>query len=78
VQLTGLAADSTLAGGKNPRPGRRLLATASMLLGAAVGATLLFHAGTAAVLALTLALLVSTGIAGGRYWSSSAPWTVGT
>src|SRR5712675_1522169 len=43
LTLTGLAADSTLAGGKSPRPGRRLVATASMLLGAAVGAFLLFH-----------------------------------
>ena len=43
--LTGLAADSTLAGGNNPRAGRRLLATGAMLLGAAVGALLVLRFG---------------------------------
>ncbi|MDB5904657.1 MAG: hypothetical protein JWM26_3535 [Betaproteobacteria bacterium] len=77
VTLTGLAADSTLAGGKNAHPGRRLLATATMFLGAAIGALLVFHAGVVAVLALALALLVFNGIGSGRYWSSSAAWTAG-
>ena len=74
--LTGLAADSTLAGGNNPNPGRRLLATATMFLGAAVGALLVFHAGVAAVLALASALLVLNGLASLRHWSSTAAWTV--
>jgi uncharacterized membrane protein YoaK (UPF0700 family) len=77
LTLTGLAADSALAGGKNPHPGRRLLATATMFLGAAVGALLVFHVGVAAVLALALALLALTAIASCRHWSSSAAWTVG-
>jgi len=78
LTLTGLAADSTLAGGKNPHPGRRLQATAVMFLGAAVGAFLVFHAGVIAVLALAFALLVVNGIAGYRFRSSSETWTVGT
>src|SRR5450631_415231 len=41
LTLTGLAADSTLAGGKNPRPGRRLAATTTMFLGAALGTALI-------------------------------------
>jgi uncharacterized membrane protein YoaK (UPF0700 family) len=77
LTLTGLAADSTLAGGKNPHPGRRLLATAVMFLGAAVGAFLVFHVGVIAVLALALALLVANGIASYRFRSSSETWTVG-
>jgi uncharacterized membrane protein YoaK (UPF0700 family) len=77
MTLTGLAADSMLAGGKNPYPGRRVLATVTMFLGAAVGALLVFHAGVVAVLALALALLVLNGIASCRFWSSSAAWTVG-
>jgi len=77
LTLTGLAADSTLAGGKNPHPGRRLQATAVMFLGAAVGAFLVFHAGVIAVLALALALLVVNGIASYRFRSSSETWTVG-
>jgi uncharacterized membrane protein YoaK (UPF0700 family) len=77
LTLTGLAADSPLAGGKNPHPGRRLLATTTMFLGAAVGALLVLQVGVVAVLALALALLVLSGIASFRLWSSSAAWTVG-
>ncbi|HEY0468062.1 MAG TPA: YoaK family protein, partial [Polyangiaceae bacterium] len=38
LTLTGLAADSSLAGGANPRIGRRLASISAMLLGAAAGA----------------------------------------
>jgi uncharacterized membrane protein YoaK (UPF0700 family) len=41
LTLAGIAADSSLAGGKNPRLGRRLLSVLCMLLGAAAGAFLL-------------------------------------
>jgi len=41
LTLTGLAADSSLAGGQNPRLSRRLLAVVLMLLGALTGALLL-------------------------------------
>jgi len=78
LTLTGLAADSTLAGGKNLGPGRRVLATATMFLGAAIGALLIFHVGVSAVLALALALLVGNGIAAYRLASSSQAWTAGT
>ena len=77
LTLTGLAADSTLAGGKNPRPSRRLLATATMFFGAAVGAVLVLRVSVAAVLALALALLVLSGIVSWRFRSSSEAWTVG-
>jgi uncharacterized membrane protein YoaK (UPF0700 family) len=77
LTLTGLAADSALASGKNPNRGRRLIATITMFLGAAVGAFLIFHIGVDAVLALALVLLVSNGIAAFRLSSSSEPWTVG-
>jgi uncharacterized membrane protein YoaK (UPF0700 family) len=75
LTLTGLAADSTLAGGSNPRPGRRLAAAVIMLVGAAVGALLVLNVGVVAVLSLTLALLVLNGIASYRASSSSAAWT---
>ncbi len=78
LTLTGLAADSTLAGGKNPHPGRRLLATATMFLGAAMGTFLVLRVGVFAVLALALALLVLNGIASYRLRSSAQAWTVGT
>ncbi|WP_442789284.1 YoaK family protein [Kitasatospora sp. NBC_01302] len=43
LTLTGLAADSSLAGGDNPRLGRRLYAVLAMLAGAAPGAALVIH-----------------------------------
>ena len=52
LTLTGLAADSGLAGGVNPRAGRRVASVLSMFLGAAVGALLVRHS-------LLLPLLVS-------------------
>ena len=76
LTLTGIAADSTLAGGTNPNPGRRLVATATMFLGAAIGAVLVFHVGISAVLALALALLVLNGIVAYRQSSSSDAWTL--
>lgn len=44
--LTGLAADSSLAGSKNPRVGRRIASILITLAGAAIG-TLLLHFGPA-------------------------------
>jgi uncharacterized membrane protein YoaK (UPF0700 family) len=71
LTLTGLAADSTLAGGTNPRAGRRLLATGAMLLGAAVGAFVVLYMGIGAALALTVTLLALN--AGGAYRMHSRP-----
>lgn len=75
LTLTGIAADSTLAGGSNPRPARRTAATVTMLLGAAVGALLVLNVGAGADLALALALLVLTASVAYRVSSSSAAWT---
>ena len=72
LTLTGLAADSTLAGGTNPRVARRLLAAAAMFVGAAVGAFLVLHIGVGAALALTFALLGLNAVAAYRVWSRSA------
>jgi uncharacterized membrane protein YoaK (UPF0700 family) len=77
LTLTGLAADSVFAKGSNPRPGRRWLATATMFVGAAVGALLVLRVNVGAVLAVALALLILTGIAAYRVSSSSEPWTTG-
>src|SRR5271154_6651375 len=78
LTLTGLAADSTLAGGKNLNPGRRVMATVTMFLGAAIGALLIFKVGVSAALALALALLLVNGVAAFWLSSSSEPWTVGS
>ncbi|WP_354643829.1 DUF1275 family protein [Kitasatospora camelliae] len=57
--LTALAAESTLAGGGNPRWGRRVVAVAAMLAGAAAGAALVDDHGPG--LPLLLATLLVTG-----------------
>ena len=44
LTLTGLAADSSLAGGDNPRWGRRVGSVAAMLSSGFTGALLLSHA----------------------------------
>ena len=75
--LAGLAADSTLAGGKNSNARRPLLATASMSLGAAVGAFLILHVGISAILAVVLVLLGLIAISSYRLSSSSDAWTKG-
>jgi uncharacterized membrane protein YoaK (UPF0700 family) len=56
LTLTGLGADSWLAGGTNPRWGRRVASVAAMLAGAIVGATLVLSVGLAWPLALTATL----------------------
>jgi uncharacterized membrane protein YoaK (UPF0700 family) len=64
LTLTGLAADSSLAGGANPRVARRLTSVAVMLLGALVGALALRRGvpltiGLAALVALAACLAAS-------------------
>ena len=58
LTITGLAADSRLAGGKGDRSGRRIVSIAAMCIGAAVGAVLLGRFGLAAALS-TAALAVA-------------------
>lgn len=60
LTLTGMAADSTLAGGRNPNLGRRLAAVACIFAGAAIGAFMMTHYG----LALPLAAAALTGLLG--------------
>ena len=43
LTLTGVAADSRLAGGEGGHPGRRLIAVAAMFAGALTGALLVVH-----------------------------------
>jgi uncharacterized membrane protein YoaK (UPF0700 family) len=77
VTLTGLAADSHFAGGKQSQVGRKLASVGAMFLGAALGAILVSRSGIGAALALALALLVLAGVAAYQQSSSSANWAVG-
>ncbi len=58
LTLTGLAADSTAAGGSNPNWARRIGAVVALFGGAAIGAALLLNVGLAAPLALAGALVL--------------------
>jgi len=63
LTITGIAADSSIAGGDNPRVARRTLSVLSLLAGAYVGVTLLNYAGPGVPLAVTATLvLVATAI----------------
>ncbi len=59
MTLTGVAADSALAGGQGSRLGRRGLSVAAMLLGALIGGTLVLKVDNPAPLALATGLLAA-------------------
>ena len=63
LTLTGLAADSALAGGRSPRMGRRLAAVLSIFIGSAVGAVLVSLGGLTPPLVVTGACILLVTIA---------------
>ncbi|WP_316781709.1 YoaK family protein [Streptomyces sasae] len=74
LTLTGLAADSTPAGGAAPRPGRRILSVLAMFLGALVGAELLLHGHLVLTLGLALLLLATVSVTTHRLSTADAVW----
>ncbi|MFE7539277.1 YoaK family protein [Streptomyces platensis] len=75
LTLTGLAADSTPAGGAAPRPGRRILSVLAMFLGAFVGAQLVLHGHLVLTLGLALLLLALTSAITHRLAAGNPAWT---
>jgi len=71
--LTGLASESTLAGGTNPYVRNRGTSVVSMFVGALVGAVLVLHAGAAWSLGAAAALVVAAA----AYFSRQAPLELG-
>ena len=65
LTITGIAADSTIVGGKGSSTGRRVISVASMLGGALVGAVFVLH--VAIVLPLVTALVVLVAVAGSAH-----------
>ena len=59
LTITGIAADSKLAGGTGSKAGRRLLSVATMLAGAVVGAALIRHAQAWWPLLIALVVIVA-------------------
>ncbi len=72
MTLTGLAADSSLAGGRNPAAGRRVGAVLAMLIGAVAGAALFLHRGAALPLAISAGVAAVTAVT--AYASRSAAY----
>jgi uncharacterized membrane protein YoaK (UPF0700 family) len=60
--LTGLAADSRVAGGDDTRAGRRIGSVVAMFIGAVGGAALILHKGPALPLAISAGLAAITGV----------------
>ncbi|KFE63748.1 YoaK family protein [Hyalangium minutum] len=73
LTLTGLAADSTLAGGTNPNWARRLGSVAAIFAGAAIGAALVFHGGLVIPLILAGVLVLAGTAACALHPASAQP-----
>jgi uncharacterized membrane protein YoaK (UPF0700 family) len=72
LTLTGIAADSALAGGGNPRLGRRLAAVLAIFAGSAVGAVLVSLGGLAPPLVVTGACILLVTLAYAAHPASKA------
>jgi uncharacterized membrane protein YoaK (UPF0700 family) len=72
LTLTGIAADSTLAGGRNPRAGRRLAAMLAIFAGSAVGAVLVSWGGLTLPLAVSGACILLVTVAYATHPASKA------
>jgi len=68
MTLTGLAADSTLAGGTNPQAARRVAAVLAMLVGAFAGAASYLHAGAGPTLTIAAAIVLAGGL---TFWRAA-------
>jgi uncharacterized membrane protein YoaK (UPF0700 family) len=74
MTLTGLAADSALAGGRGSKLGRRALSVAAMLLGALIGGLLVLKVDNPAPLVLATGLLAMVSVFTYRASRSKPAW----
>jgi uncharacterized membrane protein YoaK (UPF0700 family) len=77
LTLTGLAADSSVAGGNNPNWQRRIGGVVAIFAGAALGAVLVMQGGLTAPLALAGGLVLAGTIACAFHPASAAPLAAG-
>jgi uncharacterized membrane protein YoaK (UPF0700 family) len=75
LTLTGIAADSRLAGGPGGHPARRLVAVAAMFLGALVGALLVLEVDLVVPLIIAALLMATTAVAADRLSAGNPAWT---
>jgi uncharacterized membrane protein YoaK (UPF0700 family) len=74
LTITGIAADSTIAGGAGSTTGRRVVAVTAMVVGALIGAVLVLHVAIVVPLVLALAVLVVIAGAGHVLGRADAAW----
>jgi uncharacterized membrane protein YoaK (UPF0700 family) len=74
LTLTGIAADSKLAGAPGGQPVRRLIAVATIFLGALVGAVFVVDVDLFVGLALAAVLMASTALLAHRLSTDDAEW----
>jgi uncharacterized membrane protein YoaK (UPF0700 family) len=74
LTITGIAADSTLAGGAGSKAGRRLVPVAVMLAGALIGAALIRHAQAYDPLVIALVTIVTGAAVSRLLGRSDPPW----
>jgi uncharacterized membrane protein YoaK (UPF0700 family) len=74
LTITGLSADSRLAGGDSRHAGRRLTSALAMFLGALIGATLVLKSSRLGAVLLALAILSVIAIAAQLLSRTDPPW----
>jgi uncharacterized membrane protein YoaK (UPF0700 family) len=74
LTITGIAADSALAGGQGSKAGRRLVSIAAMLAGALVGAVLIRHTEAFIPLAIALVTIIAGATVSYRSGRSDSAW----
>ena len=78
MTITSLAADSTLAGGDNPRVTRRITTVLTMLAGAVLGAWFVLHASVTIALLTATTIVAIVGIGALVWGKSDRSWVRGT
>ena len=74
LTITGVAADSALAGGAGSVAGRRLVAVTAMFLGALAGAALALHVHIVAPLAIALIITAAVALVSWRAGTTNPAW----
>ena len=74
MTITGVAADSALAGGAGSAAGRRLLAVTAMFVGALVGAVLVLHVHIVGPLAIALVVTATVALISWRSGATDPSW----
>ena len=74
LTITGVAADSAIAGGAGSAAGRRLVAVTAMFVGALAGAALVLHVHIVVPLAIVLVVTATVGFVSWRAGAADPPW----